>query len=336
MALYAVLSDIHANFVALEAVEKDAQKFAENNGYASPRFICLGDVVDYGPQPNECMDWIKKNVSTDRRLVLGNHDQCVAEHRRTPPKLITSKYWAMTIWTRLTVERGHKEWIRDWQKESPRPHGLKNFMLVHASLEQPRNNWAVKEWSDAKRNFESFGDFRYLMFGHTHYQGYYRQTENRRERIGYAVHQRPRRRARNWKNIPVNADKWLDLPTHEKMMLNPGSVGQPRFSKALSGELCRDNRAAYMLLDVNGNGPGRYQFRRAEYDVEKTVQLLQDNVVLRNNDMLHDEHSIYHDIFEPDDFDVDAIKFKAMLKRENLEVELEKVKKILISRLRSL
>lgn len=332
MALYAVLSDIHANCVALEAVEQDARDYATKHGLSSPRFICLGDVVDYGPQPNECMGWVRKNAA--KRVVLGNHDECVIKHHYHHPRLITQDYWAMTAWTRLALESRYKAWMGEWAKEYISPHGLRNFTLVHASLGEPQNDGRIETEMDAKNHFPEFGPYRYVLFGHTHYQGYYRQKTDKEIETGYAIHQHPNRKKTNnaWQPIPVG--EWRSLPVDGKMMLNPGSVGQPRSHAAPERYAGRDNRAAYMFLNVNGYGTGEYQFRRVKYDVEETIRLIQEEVTLQKDEQLRNDHDVYwRDFPEPESFDENTKKFKAIL--ENLEIELEKVKNLLIQKLRS-
>ncbi len=71
MTLYAVFSDIHANFTALCAAADDARKAAKSLN-DELFFLCLGDVVDYGPQPNECMQWIREQKDRVLAVVQGN------------------------------------------------------------------------------------------------------------------------------------------------------------------------------------------------------------------------------------------------------------------------
>ena len=80
--LYAVLSDIHANYQALLAVARDARALARREDDGRVEFISLGDVVDYGPQPNECVAWVRRYASV---TVQGNHDRVAAESLITPP-----------------------------------------------------------------------------------------------------------------------------------------------------------------------------------------------------------------------------------------------------------
>jgi predicted phosphodiesterase len=110
--LYAVLSDIHANYPALKAVEADAVNVARALDAQSLHFVVLGDVVDYGPQPNECMAWVEDHAEI---VIQGNHDMEVMEPAYKPPRTISSEYWPITIWTRAVLSREHRERIRGWQ-----------------------------------------------------------------------------------------------------------------------------------------------------------------------------------------------------------------------------
>ena len=89
MRFFAVLADIHANYQALLAVEQDALR--RTGGQVS--FVSLGDVVDYGPQPNECMAWVRTHA---RIAIQGNHDR----HAAHSVAMFRDKFWlslALTI-----------------------------------------------------------------------------------------------------------------------------------------------------------------------------------------------------------------------------------------------
>ena len=130
MTLYAVISDIHANYPALEAVADDARETAQHEGDGDVRFVCLGDVVDYGPQPNECMAWVRENVSI---IIQGNHDRDVAAPLHEPPQGIDPKYWPITLWTSMHLNSDHKDAIRTWKPKRVTPPGLEAFTLLHSS-----------------------------------------------------------------------------------------------------------------------------------------------------------------------------------------------------------
>lgn len=283
MNLYAILSDIHGNFEALEAVAADAHELAKAEKATNLRFVCLGDVVDYGPQPNECMNWVQRNVDKDL-FVRGNHDRDVVADG---PPTINVDFWPIHLWTRRILQSDHREFLgkqSEWKR--PSPNGLPNFTLFHGSL-VGIDDYIVSEGS-ARRSMEKLPTD-YGLFGHTHVQGCFCSQRDNRRRKEYFVHlTRPENHETGklspwmpepgWKSIALN--QWHPLPNREKVMLNPGSVGQPRRHSLQKGDFAKivphDYRAAYLLLALNGGGSSKFQFRRVDYDIEKTVQLLRE------------------------------------------------------------
>ena len=96
----AVISDIHGNLEALEAVLKRIEKERVDE------IVCLGDIVGYGPNPNECLSLIR---STCVLVVLGNHDEWVL--RRPDHSRVPEAVWQSILWTAGIVEDQHKVWI---------------------------------------------------------------------------------------------------------------------------------------------------------------------------------------------------------------------------------
>lgn len=194
-----VISDIHANLPALEAVIHHAGKVDE--------VWCLGDLVGYGPFPNECIQLIKDTPNIT--CMLGNHDaaalgQIEVEAFNTDARL--SIRWAQQELTPANV---------DFLASLPEKMIIENTTLVHGS---PRNPvWEyILDNHIAGLNFAHF-DTPVCIVGHTHLPVMY-----------CAEHPTQR-------TIPPY-DTELNLT--KKCLLNPGSVGQPRD---------RDNRAAYAI-----------------------------------------------------------------------------------------
>ena len=162
MNLYAVLSDIHANYEALLKVEKDAREQARKEK-AELRFVCLGDVVDYGPQPDECMAWVREHVDPNL-FVCGNHDQDVVTDG--PPQTIHSDYWPIHLWTRWKLADEHKAFLvehKEWKR--PSPDGLADFTLFHGSLSGVGDY--IKIEGTAETNMGQL-QTPYALFGHSH------------------------------------------------------------------------------------------------------------------------------------------------------------------------
>jgi predicted phosphodiesterase len=273
--LYALLADIHGNYVALKAVVRDARKVADKEGFGSLQFICLGDVVDYGPQPNECMAWIRRYA---RLWILGNHDKEAAAGLYEPVLAVDEEWWPITLWTRRVLKSAHKSVILSWRTQwvSPRDLELEAFTFFHGSLtgyKETRIDYVGPAWDNFPRLHTTYG-----FFGHTHIQSYFTEGVDEPTTTMYlpCPEERQPKQITGWQTIPLGT--WEPLP-FQRALFNPGSVGLPSPHAAFSGTpLAHDCRAAYMLLQVNGSGRGAIQYRRVRYEVNKTVDLLRERV----------------------------------------------------------
>jgi predicted phosphodiesterase len=146
---YLVISDIHANLAALEAVLEDAPDFDE--------LWCLGDLVGYGPKPNECIERVRGFAHTS---LAGNHDWAALG------KLDLSSFNA--------VARAANEWTQRQLTSSSRTYlgslspSLQqgDFALAHASPREPVWEY-IMDTSTAYQNFEYFST-PFCLVGHTH------------------------------------------------------------------------------------------------------------------------------------------------------------------------
>lgn len=292
MTLYAILADIHGNYTALKTVVKDARQMAKKNNTAL-QFICLGDVVDYGPQPDKCMDWVLKNVNI---LIQGNHDRVVAAPDYEPPYDINLNYHPITQWTRRTLKSDYRAILGQWQPRLVPPQSpLPDFVLFHSSL--VRKDARVDYLGAAQENMEWLqkNSIRYGLFGHTHFQGFFTRetTLDMKSRVtayltcppGARVCQEGQKFNRlndTWQVMCLgNEDDWEQFsPSWSSVIFNPGSVGQPRQHEILTmGGGAEDYRAAYMLLRFNqAQNLWEFQFRRVDYAVEETERHLNEYV----------------------------------------------------------
>lgn len=214
-----VMSDIHGNINALDAVLHDAGKVE--------RVWCLGDLVGYGPDPNEC---IKKIRSLKNCICLmGNHDSAV---------LGNMDMEAFNRDARLSVEwnqRIIKPENMNFLKHLPEKHVEDHVTLVHGS---PRNPvWEyILDWQVAMNNFDYF-ETDLCFVGHTHIPVIFQMIE---EELGSQLQILS----------PVGPVELIG-----KAIVNPGSVGQPRD---------RDPRAAYALFDTESK---IWEPRRIAYNV---------------------------------------------------------------------
>jgi putative phosphoesterase len=219
-----VMSDIHGNLSALDAVLKDAGKV--------DKVWCLGDLVGYGPDPNEVVKRIRglKNCI----CLLGNHDAAVMGQMDME---------AFNHDARVTVEWNQqvlKPDNLDFIKHLPEKQTDQEITLVHGS---PRNPvWEyILDWQIAMNNFEFFeSDFCFV--GHTHIPVIFEMTEDES----------------NYHLEILNPTAPVSLV--KRAIANPGSVGQPRD---------RDSRAAYAIYDTENNV---WTPKRVLYDVAGVQQ----------------------------------------------------------------
>jgi len=202
---YLVISDIHANFPALDAVLRDSAGEWD-------RIICLGDIVGYGPYPNEC---IRELSRLPVSAVPGNHDW--ASIGRLDLDYFNVHARAALVWTRDQLDPDSREFL-----SLLKPVVMEDiFTLFHGALTGPITDY-ILDSLDAEENFALLRT-PLGLFGHSHLRFFFsRGTDGR-------VVQHPLSERNN-----------LDL-LQRQSLLNPGSTGQPREG---------DPRAAYGLLDT--------------------------------------------------------------------------------------
>jgi len=229
--LTCILADVHGNLAALDAVMREAQSIGAR------RFVFLGDAVGYGPHPRECVARLADIPGLV--AVRGNHDHAVATGNLEDGM----NRWARqsAAWTREQLT----ECELDWLMALPLEHCDESWMALHGAPMDPRRFLAYVYELTYQDNLETLGAMgRHLCFyGHTHVQFTHRQRAGKKgERLG----------AR-----PVKV-----LEPDEVLLVNPGSVGQPRDG---------DTRAGFAIWDHSSN---RVTFHRVEYRLDDTVQAL--------------------------------------------------------------
>lgn len=219
-----VLSDIHANLVALEAVLKDAAGHWDQIWF-------LGDLVGYGPNPNECIDRLR---DLEPAVTLsGNHDWAVLD------KLSTEEFnndarWAVD-WTRRQLTEENHAYLTGL----PPLHIAPPFTMAHASPRHPIWEY-ILDAQTAWENFESFAT-PICLVGHSHIPLLFLLNGPLDVPEPYLVTD----------GDTIEMDRG-------RMILNPGSVGQPRDG---------DPRASYALLDHEAH---IWQLHRVQYDIAET------------------------------------------------------------------
>ena len=231
MSRIAIISDIHGNLEALEAVLGDIETQNVSATY------CLGDVIGYGPNPCECIDRCR-----DLNLcLLGNHDNGAL----FDPEGFSSGAERAIFWTRDQIENNSNGNRGRWAFLSQLPRTFRNgtTMYVHGSPRSPLCEYVFPEDIYNERKIERIFSFiqQYCFQGHTHVPGVF--TDDCR-------YLSPR---------DIGNDYLLGK---QKVMINVGSVGQPRDN---------DSRGCYVVLDDD-----RVQFRRVEYDWTVTRDKIYD------------------------------------------------------------
>lgn len=204
---YAILSDVHANLEALEAVLEDARR------QGAEGFVCLGDFVGYGPDPNACVDRLRGLVSV---ALVGNHD--LAALGRLDPSRFNLFARAAVEWTRTQLSPSVRAFL-----EGLRPREtFEGLLLVHASPQNPVEEY-ILDWETADDNFRA-EPFAVCLFGHTHVPVRFAHDG-----------------ARTYV-FPLLPGSAVRLEPGLRHLVNVGSVGQPRDG---------DPRAAYAVLDTS-------------------------------------------------------------------------------------
>ena len=225
----AVISDVHANWHALQTVLEAVDRESPDELW------CLGDLVGYGPRPNPCVSAVRERAAL---CLAGNHDLGVlgeVDLEEFAPDAIASAFW-----TRDVLEPEARAYL-----ESLSPSGRRDGVeLFHAS---PRDAvWDYVLSVDAVEASFELTQAPIILVGHSHVPLAIVLADGD---FGGGV-------------APEGTE--AELGTDARLLLNPGSVGQPRDS---------DARAAWLLLDF---GAGRAEFRRVPYPVERTQEEIRE------------------------------------------------------------
>jgi len=229
----AVLSDIHANLAAVDAV-------LGSLGTVDAVWH-LGDVVGYGPEPDAVVERLGAVGAVG---VRGNHDDAAAGGESI--ESFTPEARLAAEWTRSRISAGTRAYLAELPERlvlsatgsvpvPGSPGG--EYTLVHGSPRDPLNEY-LHDTSDAVANLDAFTTT-YCLVGHTHLPMLFRED-------------RGRVRAQR-----VEAGDILMLDSR-RAFLNPGSVGQPRDG---------DPRAAFMLIDTEA---GLVTWQRVKYEIDST------------------------------------------------------------------
>jgi predicted phosphodiesterase len=193
---YLILSDLHANWEALQAVLARAESEYD-------RVICCGDLVGYGADPDLVTEWTRQNVA---HVVRGNHDKACAGLEDLEWFNPVARLSA--LWTQQVISADHLAYLRKLAKGPERADG---FQILHGSpLDEDEYVVSERDVAEIAPYLEPAISF----FGHTHLQG------------GFLCHRNGVKRLRK---VRASTDSEIvELEQDAKYLINPGSVGQPR------------------------------------------------------------------------------------------------------------
>ena len=244
-----ILSDIHANLVALETVLAHAKGQYDT-------IWCLGDVVGYGPRPNECVALMRDLAEL---CVIGNHDWAALGRPGVDVDDFNPQARQAVMWTRAELSAENRTYLEQLPDEPLLASVTPEVLVTHASPREPVWEYILTP-TTALENFGFFGESICLV-GHTHKPAIYVW---RLEPGGEAVGHNGDLATVDYLQPPTDAAVELAVDAHCRLILNPGSVGQPRDN---------DPRAAYVLFDLARLS---WQQVRVPYAIELTQNQMRE------------------------------------------------------------
>lgn len=218
-----VVSDIHSNLIALQTVLGDMGPV--------DALWCLGDIVGYGPWPNECIALLRERGA---RVISGNHDLAAVGSDLVSVEDFNGDAAEATHWTARNLSPESRSFLESLQ---PIAQVSEEVTLAHGTPREPVWEYLMSG-GQAKASLPYFAT-PVCLVGHTHIPSLFVEQEDGTVGVGYR-----------------GADSRFEM-AEQRCLANPGSVGQPRD---------RDPRAAYLVLELNGAGP-ILEWRRVAYDI---------------------------------------------------------------------
>ncbi|MEO0288747.1 MAG: metallophosphoesterase family protein [candidate division WOR-3 bacterium] len=202
---FLIFSDIHSNYDALESVID----FAGKNYQPFPEVICLGDIIGYGAQPNECLE---KVFSLTDKVLLGNHECGVIG--KTNIRFFNYSAKESILWTKKVIKKDLFEKI----KKLDYTLSLQDFKFSHSNLQNPSYWNYITSIYEAEDEFY-YEKFKLLFIGHTHIPVVYKKV---------------------FDDVKMIQNETIKIEDNSRYIINVGSVGQPRDG---------DNRASFVVFD---------------------------------------------------------------------------------------
>jgi predicted phosphodiesterase len=240
---YGIVSDIHSNLDALDAVLR------ELDGLGMDQLVCLGDIVGYGPNPNECCDVLRQRGCL---AIAGNHDE--AATMASSVEGFNSLAAAAIAWTRTQLTPENSAFLTGL----PRERDFKTFEVVHGAPDAHFDY--ILDLADACDAFEHVR--RPITFiGHTHVaEVFFQDCSNRPtdqlDQAGVSDS------GRTYHQRLVHGGR-IEITPQYRYIINPGSVGQPRD---------RNPQASFARFDDDAN---LIEIRRVTYDVMRVREKME-------------------------------------------------------------
>ena len=232
--IYLIFSDLHSNLESLE-------KFIEvSETIPHDQKACLGDIVGYNTDPNECVDWVRENVDI---VLAGNHDYAVVG--KTDTSYFNSYALEACDWTRKRLSDDNKEYL----SSLPTKREQNGILWVHSSPFESQEWHYVNNQYDGEENFPYFKT-QLCFLGHSHKPVILEKpAEGKVEAVyGGTVH--------HWERT-LNPDC--------RYIINVGSLGQPRDGMP---------SPCFVVFDSDRMS---VEFRRYDYDVHQTQEKIRSN-----------------------------------------------------------
>lgn len=228
----AIFSDIHGNLESLEAFIDNA---AERN---VDRYVCLGDIIGYGANPNDCFERIE--ALPNLKILLGNHD--AAAIWQASPYEMSSIASKAILWTMEQLAPPYLERINRLEEMIQ----MEDLVFCHANPYHPAGWRYLVSWYNAQRSFVASAG-RITFVGHTH-----------QPRVMI------RRSLLNISMAPPPVDGRLYLKAEYRYIINCGSIGQPRDGNPDAG---------YVIFDTTEQS---IEFIRFAYDIDAAASRIRD------------------------------------------------------------
>lgn len=229
-----IMSDIHSNLQAL----KEIFNYIETEEIKISQCVVLGDIVGYGPFPNECIQFLR-NIPLCK-VVTGNHEWGVA--RKIHLNRLNENAREAILWTRKVLGRGNYDFISGLPLTETLEYNDFKYLFLHGSPLNKIEEYILNNYI-ARQNFKAFNED-VCFFGHTHVPMLYLKYQDQVN------------------SLYLNDRTVLKINKKYQYLINVGSVGQPRDG---------DTRASFGILDMKEK---TLMIKRVEYNYKSTQKFI--------------------------------------------------------------